>query len=199
MMELTESALIQIARNYYPTGFPITTDDYSQDLHPYQRTPEYARWRAAWDKALAWPEWTALLRAMRGPFGNDYADCTQPVTACRRCCVYVDQPLPDGTKRVVRVAAAASILAPIYVTYCTTVTVVDRKQRDLHFSFEPPAEFREHASKVAALVERELGYQPFPLQFANVPVPGIRVTYLHTGHEPTLLNALFDDELSNLP
>ena len=165
MMAPTEATLIQIARNYYPTGFPATTDDATQELHPYQRTPEYARWSEAWRKALAWPEWTALLRAMRDPFGNDYADCTQPWgPACRRCCVYLRCPLPDGARLITRVAAAASILAPLYVTYSTTVIVADRQRRDLQFSFEPPEEYREHTSQLAALVERELGYQPFPLR-----------------------------------
>jgi hypothetical protein len=113
--------------------------------------------------------------------------------------VYVRRPLPDGAKLVVRVAAAASILAPLYMTYCTTARVAHRQQVDLHFSFEPLEEVREHASQLAALVERVLGYQPFPLQFANVPVPGIRVINLYGKEEATLLDALFDENLANLP
>lgn len=194
------TGLIQIAREHYPQGFPITTDDHSQDLHPYQRTPEYARWRAAWSRAMAWPQWTALLREMRTVFGTGTADCTQPWgTACRRCCVYLTRPLPDGTHSVTRVAAAASILAPLYVTYCTTAIVAHQKQRDLTFSFEPPDEAREHASQLAALVERVLGYHPFAPRLANVPVPGVRVSYLDSTQEPTLLTALFDNHLDNLP
>jgi len=200
MMPPTEAALIQIARDFYPTGFPITTDDYSQELHPYQRTPEYERWRAAWGRAMAWPQWSALRSEMRALFGDQTADCTQPWgTACRRCCVYFTRPLPDGASLVTRVAAAVSILAPLYVTYCTTAVVADRQQRDLKFSFEPPEEFRKPTSRLSALVARVLGYQAFPLHLANVPVPGIRVSYLESTQEPTLLTTLFENHLENLP
>ncbi|WP_224245635.1 hypothetical protein [Hyalangium gracile] len=200
MMDLTEAGLIQLARNYYPSGFPVRTDDYSQELHPYQRTPEYARWRAAWTQALVWPEWKELLRELRGPFGNSFADCTQPWgKACRRCCVYVERPLPGGARWVIQVAAAASILAPLYVTYCTTTRVEHRQHRDLHFSFEPLEEVREQTAQLALLVEHVLGYQPFPLQLANVKVPGIRVSHIGEREEATLLDALFDDDLANLP
>lgn len=199
MIDVTETGLIQIARNYYPTGFPFATDDFSQDLHPYQRTAEYARWQEAWRKALAWPEWKTLLGELRGPFGNNRADCTRTVSACRRCCVYVQRTLPDGTTLVTRVAAAASILAPLYVTYCTTEILVDKAPRNRHFSFEPTMEVREHTSQLAALVERTLGYQPFSLHLANVTVPGIRVPYMNEDRAPTLLDALFEDDLASLP
>jgi hypothetical protein len=199
MMELTETRLVQVARNYYPTGFPFATDDYSQDLHPYQRTAEYARWQKAWREALAWPEWKILLGELRGPFGNNRADCTRTVSACRHCCVYVQRTLPDGATLVTRVAAAASILAPLYVTYCTTELRVDRGLRNRHFSFEPTKEVLEHTSQLAALVEQILGYQPFPRHLANVTVPGIRVPYMNEERAPPLLDALFDGDLASLP
>jgi ribosome modulation factor len=200
MTDPTATGLVQLAREYYPEGFPSGTDDHSQDLHPYQRTPQYARWQEAWGRAMAWPQWTALLREMRAVFGASTADCTQPWgTACRRCCVYFTHPLPDGTSLVTRVAAAASILVPLYVTYCTTAVVANRKQRDLTFSFEPPDEFRKDTSQLAALMERVLGYQAFDLRLANIPVPGVRVTYLDSSQGPTLLTALFDNHLDNLP
>lgn len=200
MIDAAAINLIQIAREHYPAGFPITTDDHSQDSHPYQRTPEYDRWRGAWDRAMAWPQWTALLKEMRAVFGPRTADCTQPWgTACRRCCVYFTRPLPDGASLVTRVAAAASILAPLYITYCTTAVVAHQQQRDLTLSFEPPDGFHEPTSQLAALVERVLGYHPFDLRLANLPVPGVRVNYLESHQEPTLLTALFDNHLDNLP
>ena len=200
MEELTEAGLVQFARQYYPTGFPVEKDEYLPDGRlPYQHTPEYARSQAAWAKALAWPEWKELLRQMHGPFGNNYADCTQPWGgACRRCCVYIKHPLPNGARLVTRVAAAVSILAPLYVTYWTKAIVANGEQRILQFSFEPTEEVREPTTQLAAMVERVLGYQRFPLHFANIPVPGIRVD-IHADREPTLLDAFFDDRLENLP
>ncbi|WP_224367275.1 hypothetical protein [Hyalangium versicolor] len=203
MEELTEVGLLHLARQYYPTGFPVEKDEYLPGGGlPYQRTPEHARWRAAWDKAMAWPDWQDLRREMRREFGNNKADCTQPWgPACRRCCVYVECPLPDGTQRVLRVAAAASILTPLYLTYCTTEVVRGRDRLRFQFSFEPTEEVRETTARLAALVERVLGYQRFPLHFARVPVHGIRIEHVPMGREPTLLDALFDDEddLANLP
>jgi hypothetical protein len=97
------------------------------------------------------------------------------------------------------VAAAASILAPLYVTYCTVEAVANKERLSHQFSFEPTEEARAPMAQLAALVERVLGYKPFPLRFANIPVPGIRVDHVLTDREPTLLDALFDDSLDNLP
>jgi ribosome modulation factor len=198
MMDLTEARLVQLARHFYPTGYPVTTDDYSQELHPYQRTPEHARWLEAWDKAMVWPEWKTLTQEMRHTFAS-YADSTQPrVAACRKCCVYLERPLTRGAYHLTRVAAAASVLAPLYVTYCTTSIVVDKHEKESHLSFELPEEVRPHAATLSALVERILGYQAFPLQFAKVPVQGIRVDYVPMDREPTLLDVLFDSQLDSL-
>ena len=201
MEELTEAGLVQLARQYYPTGFPVEKDEYLPEGGlPYMRTPEHARWRGAWDKAMAWPEWKELRREMRVIFGNSSADCTQPWgAACRRCCVYITRPLPEGARLVTRVAAAASILAPLYVTYCTIEAVANRERLSHQFTFDPTEEVREISHQLAALVERVLGYKPFPLHFANIPVPGIRIDRVPMDREPTLLDALFDDSLDNLP
>jgi hypothetical protein len=197
-MDLTETGLVQLARHFYPTGYPITTDDYSQELHPYQRTPEYARWREAWERAMVWPEWRTLIQAMRGSF-DSYGDCTQPrVAACRRCCVYLKRPLPNGADHLTCVAAAVSVLAPLYITYCTTEIVIDKQSQDTRLFFDLPEEVKPHATTLSALVERVLGYQAFPLQFAHVLVPGIRVEHADGKPEVTLLDALFDTQLDSL-
>jgi hypothetical protein len=197
MMDLTETGLVQLARHYFPSGFPIATDDASQELHPYQRTPEYGRWMEAWDRALAWKEWAALIQEVGATFGR-MADSTQPrMSSCRKCCVYVERLQPDGSLFVTRVAAAASVLAPLHVTYCTTAVVVNRRERERTFSFEPTEEVRAHTRKLALLVERILGSQPFPLQLANVPLRGLRVFSTFVDEAP-LLHALFDDDLANL-
>lgn len=201
MMDLTEAGLVQLARHFYPTGYPLATDDYSQDLHPYQRTPEYARRQEAWKRAMAWPEWKTLIQEMRRSF-DAIGDCTQPwMSACRRCCVYLKRPLPNGARHVTRVAAAVSVLAPLYVIYCTTEVVVGKHlpSQEHRLLFELPEEAQPHAAALATLIERILGYQAFPLQFANTHVPGIRVYHILGDAGATLLEALFDDQLDNLP
>ncbi len=198
-MDLTEAGLVEIARRFYPTGYLVMTDDDSKEPHPYQRTAEYARWNDAWDRAMVWPKWNELLSELRAHVGPT-GDCTTlRMAACRRCCLYVEKPLPDGARSVIRVAAAVSILAPLYLTYCTTELFDDQHQRGHQFSFEPPQEVREVTARLAATVEHVLGYQLFPPRFAHVPVPGIRVAYHHDIGEGTLLHALFDDDLSSLP
>jgi hypothetical protein len=201
MMDLTESGLVQLARHFYPTGFPITMDDYSQELLAFQRTPEYSRWSDAWDRAMIWPKWKILKEELRHSFGSAYADSTQPrVAACRKCCVYIRHPLPQGARQVTRVAAAVSVLAPLYVIYCTTEIVVDKhsQSQEGRLLFELPEEVRPQAATLAALVERTLGSQAFPLQFASVQVPGIRADHTHRDTGVTLLDALFDNHLESL-
>jgi len=198
MMDLTETSLVKLARHFYPTGHPVRNDEYDADgLLPHQRTPEHARWREAWSKAMDWPEWQALRQEMKSAFPV-YADCTQPwVSVCRRCCVYVDRPLPNGTTLHTRVAAAASVLAPLYLVYCTTDVRVGKRSEEHRFLWEVPDEVKPQAATLAELVERVLGYQAFPLQFTQVWVPGIRVGN-GNGEGATLLDALFDDELDSL-
>jgi hypothetical protein len=199
MMDLTEAGLVQLARHFYPTGYPVTKDEYdSEGLLPFQRTPEHARWLEAWDRAMVWPEWKTLKEEMHRSF-DALADSTQPrVAACRKCCVYVERPLPNGARHLTRVAAAASVLAPLYVTYCTTSIVADRQQYDTRLLFDFPDEVKAHAATLSALVEHILGYQAFPLQFAQVLVPGARVDHVPWRREPTLLEAFFDSMLESL-
>jgi hypothetical protein len=97
--------------------------------------------------------------------------------------------------------AAASVLAPLYVIYCTTEVVVDKDlpTQERRLLFELPEEAKPHAAALSTLIERILGYQAFPFQFANVHVPGIRVYYILSDAGATLLEALFDNQLDNLP
>src|SRR5437868_3979846 len=98
MSEFTKEALLGIARQHYPSGFPVEQDDYREPLLAHQRTPEHERWRAAWKKALAWEQWERLLAALEAEFPENGArDATQPWhSACRRCCVYVKESLAAG-------------------------------------------------------------------------------------------------------
>src|SRR4051794_29233498 len=105
MTEPTREALIGLARRYYPSGFPVEKDDYSQPLLAHQRTPEHERWRTAWKEALAWKQWDVLLDRLESAFpAEGVRDATQPWhSACRRCCLYVKGPHLDGSQVVIRV------------------------------------------------------------------------------------------------
>lgn len=202
MSELTRDALVAMARQFYPSGFPVDQDDYSQPLLAHQRTPEHGRWRAAWEKALKWEQWDQLLDALETAFPENGArDATQPWhSACRRCCVYVKVPLEGGGQVVTRIAAAASILAPLYVTYVTSRTIKPgAKASPSPLTFDPPPQVKQQAETLSRLLEQHLGYRPFPLEFADVSLPEMRVGYRNSLTPPSLLDALFSDDLANLP
>jgi len=75
--------------------------------------------------------------------------------------------------------------------------MVGKRSEEHRFLLEVPEEVKPQAATLAAVVERVLGYQAFPLQFARVWVPGIRVGN-GDGEGATLLDALFDDDLDSL-
>ncbi|WP_324994401.1 hypothetical protein [Hyalangium sp.] len=177
-------------------------DDYSQPLLAHQRTPEHERWRSAWKKALAWEQWDQVLAAVESAFPeNGVRDATQPWhSACRRCCLYVKEALPAGGQTVIRIVAAASVLAPLYVTYVTTRTLKPgARASSPQLTFEPPQEAKPQVDALTRVIERELGYRPFPLELAEVTLPDVRVGYRNSLAPPTLLDALFSDDLANLP
>jgi hypothetical protein len=202
MSEFTSELLLSIARQHYPSGFPVEQDDYRQPLLAHQRTPEHERWRVAWKKALAWGQWDQLLTALEVAFPENGArDATQPWhSACRRCCLYFKEPLLGGGQIVTRVAAAASVLAPLYVTYVTTRTLIPGTRASApRLTFAPPSEVKPQVEALSRMVERELGYRPFPMECAEITLPDVRVGYRNSLSPPTLLDALFSDDLANLP
>jgi len=198
MMDLTEASLVKLAKHFYPTGHPVRKDEYdAEGMLPHQRTPEYARLLAAWDKAMDWPEWQTLRQEIKRVLPV-CGDCTQPWgAACRRCCVYIRRPLPNGASHLTIVAASVSVLAPLYFVFCTTDIMVGKHSEEHRLFLEVPEEVKPQAATLAGVVERVLGYQAFPLEFAQVWVPGIRVGN-GNGEGATLLDALFDDELDSL-
>jgi hypothetical protein len=215
MSELTQEALVQVVRQYYPSGFPVEQDDYSQPLLANQRTPEHQRWRAAWESALAWEQWRTLMGELPKVFPRHSVGAgTQPfASACLRCFVYRKEPLPGGETSVTRMAAAVSILAPLYIVYVTTQvwrstsTSYARPGGDelyrLQHSSRPQLSFEisrmPEADTLASLIERVLGCRPFPMALAEVPLPDLRIGYFNEERAPTLLDALFSDALANLP
>lgn len=226
MSELTQEALVQIAHQYYPVGFPVEQDDYSQPLLAYQRTPQHQRWRMAWERALAWEQWRTLLKELPLSFPSYTVGVgTQPFgSACLRCFIYRKEPLPKEETLVTRIAAAVSVLAPLYIIYVTTqvwhatYTSYARpadatsagvgKGNEAHrlyrssrpqLAFEFPSTIKADADSLARLVEQVLGCRPFPQPLARVPLPGLRVGFFNGEPLPTLLEALFSDHLENLP
>lgn len=202
MSDSRAADLIRVARRHYPEGFPLWEDDLDEPVPAYQRTPEYQRWRAAWEKAQEGASWSDLLGELKTAFpGLDVWDVTYPFAdANLRCCVYPREPVRDGERLITRVAGAMSVLAPVYLVYVTTETVrADGTATSPLLTFEPTGEARTHADTLARHIERVLGYRPFPLELADVPLPGLRVDFLH--EPPTLLGALFNarDQLGNLP
>ncbi|HYO73068.1 MAG TPA: hypothetical protein VEU33_44100 [Archangium sp.] len=194
MRAFTKAELIRIAHQHYPPGSTVFVDiDRS--------TPEFQRWSAAWKMALAWERWALLLGGLRAAFaGRPVGNVTQPgMSACLRCCVYLERPHPEGGRVLTRLAGAVSVLAPLYLVYATVQHIrTDDTWTRPQFFLQPPDEIRPHAELLVQHLERDLGYQPFPLELANEPVPGRCVYYLNKG-EPSLLDALLDNDLGNLP
>jgi hypothetical protein len=174
---------------------------------------------AAWEKALSWQEWKRFMRELKTTFpGYEAGGGTQPfVSACLRGFVYRTEPLPGEERLVTRVVAAVSVLAPLYLIYVTTqiwrssYTVYgmsegprDASNRLYHFTapqltWEPPHGVRREADRMARMVEEVLGCRPFPLHEAGVLLSDLRVSFFMGVGPPTLLDALFSDDLANLP
>lgn len=194
MRAFTRAELLRIAHDHYPPGSTVFIDiDRS--------TPEFQRFSAAWKKALTWERWTSLLGGLRAAFpGLPVGNVTQPsMSACLRCCVYLESPLPDGGRVLTRLAGAVSVLAPLYLVYATVQHIrADGTYSQPRYFLQPPDEIRPHAELLVQHLERELDYRPFPLELANVPVPG-RCVYFLNGGEPSLLDALLGRDLDNLP
>lgn len=226
MTDVTQASLIELARQYYPTGFPVEEDDLSESVPAHQRTPEHERFMAAWDKALNGPEWKNFMGELKRAFpGEGIGGGTQPyVSACMRCFLYRTEPLPGGDQLATRIAAAVSVLAPFYIVYVTTQiwhstytayplsSTHSPKRGETgdevfhlhHFSppqitFDPPAAVKPEADALARLIEEVLGCRRFPLAFAGAELPDLRVEFFNAEGPPTLLDALFSDNLDNLP
>src|SRR5207253_379233 len=97
-------------------------DDPNELTPAYHRTPEHQRFMAAWEQALRWEAWGTFMEELRATFpDHSIGGGTQPfVSACLRCQIYKAEPQTDGAQLVTRVAAAVSVLAPLYVVYVTT-------------------------------------------------------------------------------
>ncbi|HZH15934.1 MAG TPA: hypothetical protein VE057_16410 [Archangium sp.] len=194
MRAFTRAELLRIAHDHYPPGSTVFIDiDRS--------TPEFQRFSAAWKKAMTWERWASLLGGLRAAFpGLPVGNVTQPgMSACLRCCVYLERPLPDGGRVLTRLAGAVSVLAPLYLVYATVQHIrADGTYSRPRYFLQPPDAIKPHAELLVQHLEWELDYRPFPLELANVPVPS-RCVYFLNGGEPSLLDALLGRDLDNLP
>jgi hypothetical protein len=197
MNDLTEQDLVQLVHRYYPLGPFSPGDSFTKEPPAYTRTPQHQQWMLAWKRAMEWPEWDALLDELDTQLGG-VGDVSQPsMAACRRCSKSVKRSLPGGEQHITRAVAAVSVLAPLYVTYCVTDPAPHAPGLP-HFTFDPTDVVRPHTAVLAQTIERVLGYRPFPLKLANIALPGLFVPHVG-GEQATLLDALFDKQLDNLP
>jgi hypothetical protein len=162
--------LIQIAHTYYPEGQP---------------------WEQAWDRAIEWKECDTLIQALQAVFPTDRAArFMQPrMAACVYCILLLESRDLDGRQLLTRIVGAISILAPLYLVYVTKESIdATQPLPPPRAIFSPEGPEKSHASILAQLIEQHLGYRPFPLELANVPLPDIHVDFLHSD-QPTLLTA----------
>lgn len=210
MSELTSADLLPYIREYYPVGFPPEADIYdAEGLLPHQRTPEHQRWVDAWMKALHQePQpWNALVDHLRAELPEcDFGTYT-PVchTACYVALIYLRRTRQDGQEdhRLLRVAGAVSLIAPVYLIYGTAELVPprppDARSPKPQLILPPTPEMQPYADIMARAIERTFGYKRLPLELAHLQVPGFRLFHLHYSEQPTLLNALFMSHLEGLP
>jgi hypothetical protein len=193
MSTAKKEELIRIARTYYPPRGSSASGE--------QPPPESLFWEEAWDKAMEWKECDTLIQALQAAFPTHrVARFTQPrKVACIYCIVLVESRDPTGRRHLTRVVGAISVLAPLYLIYVTKESP-DAAQPPLRpqVIFSLKGREKPYADTLAQLIEQYLGYRPFPLQLADVPLPDIVVDFLHTD-PPTLLTALFANHLEDLP
>lgn len=182
--------LIQIARTHYP---PRSASALTE--------PPSRAWDEAWDRALAWKECDTLIEALQAEFPMARAArFMQPRhSACIYCILLLESRSADGGRHLTRIVGALSVLAPLYLIYVTHESL-GSSQPKAHprATFAPDGPEKEPAAVLARLIEQHLGYRPFPLELAGVPLPDIEVDFLHSD-EPTLLTALFSNHLEDLP
>jgi hypothetical protein len=120
-------------------------------------------------------------------------------SACLYCILLLEGRDPDGGRHLTRIVGALSVLAPLYLIYVTHESL-GPSQSSAHpqVTFSPEGPEKAAADMLARLIEQHLGYRPFPLDLAHVPLPEVQVDFLHS-EEPTLLTALFSNHLEDLP
>lgn len=198
MSHSMKEELIELVRACYPSRQSIGWED----PESHRLTPQGQRWESAWDRAMDWRECEALIHAVQEAFPSHRAGgFMQPrIVACLYCILVLEPFGPEHARTRTRIVGAISVLAPLYLVYVTTEPAgpVRRPSPPARLSFVPRDAERPYTDAMARLIEQHLGYRPFPLELADVPLPDIRVDFLHN-EPPTLLTALFANHLESLP
>ena len=181
--------LLQIARTHYPP----------RSASAYTESPSRA-WDEAWDRALAWKECDTLIQALQAAFPMARAArFMQPRhSACIYCALLLENRDHNGGRHLTRIVGALSVLAPLYLIYVTHEHIGTPRPPRARATFSPEGPEKAPAAQLAQLIEQYLGYRPFPLELADVPLPELQVDFLHS-EEPTLLTVLFSNHLEDLP
>jgi hypothetical protein len=231
----TEEALVHLVRQHYPVGFPPERDEPGTGPPAYQGTAEFLRWQEAWTSALqAEPRpWDLVVERLRAtlPAPGDFGTYTPAYhSACYVVVLYQRSALPNGQEgsRLVRVAGAVSLIAPVYLVYGTIEHVTPRPvahEEQLQRALDTPSGagsweqwFEQLKSQLppgpqlfleptqemrprAALLSQCIE-STFGYQPFPLSLAEVRVPGIRVpyllGEEPTLLNALFLKEPASL-
>lgn len=160
MSDVTAEELLSLLHEYYPTGPAEKADAPASG-------PEFQRWRDVWHKALEETRpWSAVFQGLRPLFpGQEVATLTQPYHAsCFVCGLRLRMPMTEGMEdqRIVRVAGAVSLLAPVYLVYGTIEVP------------QPPSDERRRRTTRRTMkpVARPGGAEPRAERPPQEPVPG---------------------------
>ncbi|MFE8603334.1 hypothetical protein [Archangium violaceum] len=197
MTRFTVSELMEVCRQYYPAG--RTLDD-----HEHAASPEWHRFHARWHEAMAdRSRWLTLRGALEEAFpGISVGDATAYThDGGYRCCVYSIEPQDKADGVSWEVVGCVSLLAPLYFVYGTQhrYRAGRRESPAVALFLESlPEALTSSASKVTRAIESVFGYQPLPVQWVSVPIPGLCLDHFEPGRA-TLFRALFTLEPALLP
>lgn len=225
----TAEELIRIVLQHHPVGFPSERDEPGEVPPAYQRTPEFLRWQAAWTHALQTQPrpWDLLMERLKAalPGQGDFGTYTP---AYHSSC-YVAVAYQRSGTRLVRVAGAVSLIAPVYLVYGTVEFVTPRPtnhEEQLRRALDTLSNAGSWEQRFEQLKSQlppgpQLVLDPTPEMrpqavsmsqciertFGHQPLPldltGVRVPGIRVPYlldeEPTLLNALFLKDPAYLP
>lgn len=197
MTSLTVPELVDLCRQYYPTGH--TLDD-----HQHGTSPQWHRFHAKWREALANPQgWIEFRRKVVAAFPSSLVgDATAYIhDGGYRCCVYAVRPQDRGEGISQEVVGCASLFAPVYFIYATEHHYRGGRRESpaaTVFLEELPVALKPVASRLADLIESELGRQSLPPSVVTTQIPGLCLDHMTPGRA-TLFRALFTLEPAVLP
>ncbi|WNG20741.1 hypothetical protein [Cystobacter fuscus] len=197
MMSFTVSELIELCRQYYPTG--RTLDD-----HLHETSSQWQRFHAKWHEALAdQHQWLEFRRRVAAAFPTSLVGDATAYThdGGYRCCIYAVEPRDKADGVSQEVVGCVSLLAPVYFIYCTQHRYRGGRREspaDTVFLEEMPVKLGPTVSRLADLIESALGCQSLPPHVARTLIPDLCLDHIEPGHA-SLFKALFTLEPNVLP